>query len=120
MANEKITSASLGEELKTTTGEDGFKKLAVKAISALTGAEKQIETADKLIDDQNKAVEEARTSNPNYRPTATFQKKTYQVNHKIRSADGNILSLAEIAADVKLIAELVKSKSTAITELSND
>lgn len=120
MGKETLTAAALSEQLKTITGEDALKTFAGKAIAALAGAEKQLDDAATMIIQHEEKAAAERKTNPNYRPEAVIGKKTYRINHKVRSSTGQILELDEIAADAKLIQELVKNQSSAVTELIKD
>ncbi|WP_343524378.1 hypothetical protein [Pedobacter sp.] len=120
MGKENLTAAALSEQLKTITGEDALKTFAGKVISALADAEKQLDTAATMIIEHEEKAAAERKTNPNYRPEVVINKKTYRINHKVRSASGQVLELDEIAANAKLIQDLVKNQSSAVTELTKD
>lgn len=113
-------SASLAV-LLTEAGDDLKKVLAVasEAIAALAQAESDIETAEKVIDEQAIKIDTAIKSNPDYRPEVKIKKGTVRINHPIRTQSG-IISIEKIGEDPKLIEDLLKSESSAVTLLSKD
>ena len=117
MSNAQKESVLYAEELKKTTGEDGLKSLVSKIINALSEAEKQIESAEGIIAEQSAEVEKAKVSNPFYRPTTKLKTGTYQINHAVRGDNGLVIPIDEIAGNVKLVEQLIKSGSTAVSKL---
>lgn len=103
-------------------GEDLQKVLAVanEAIAALETVETELESAEGIIDEQAAQIDLAVKSNPDYRPDVKIKTGTVRINHAIRNSSGGIVSIEQIAADPKLIAELLKSESSAVTLLSKD
>lgn len=112
-------SAALAIVLKEA-GEDIKKLVAVatEAIAALANLETELETAEKMIDEQSKKLEDIVKGNPDYRPEVTTKKGTVRINHAIRDSSGKIISIEKISEDPKLIEDLLKTESSAVTLLT--
>lgn len=117
--NKKISEV-LAVALKNAKGEEAIIIVANDSIKAVSDLEDQLERSLALIDEQASQLEDVKRSNPNYRPTVEIKEGTFRINHPIRSAAGIVLSIAEIAENPKLVAELAKSASTAVTKLTKE
>ena len=76
-----------------------------------------LETAATLVDEQTKAIEALKGSNPNFKPTVEIGEKTYQINHGIRDEKGDVHNIADIEKNTTLIKSLIKSESSAVSEV---
>lgn len=143
-----LISGLLQEALKKATGEAAILVTADNAIKELINLEKerdsflkaisikdlaisnleikvkdaelQLNSSLELIDEQAAELEKSKLSNPNYRPSLKVKDAEFRINHAVRDAKGTIVSITELAANPKLVAELHKSGSTAVTLLPKE
>lgn len=118
MEKDQLISEIFSEKLKKANGEVEIKAIAVDAIKAIAGLETELDTSEGLIAEQAAELEKHKISNPNYRPTAKIKSDEFRINHAVRNAAGEVVSIDAIQSNLKLIAELHKAGSTAVTKLS--
>lgn len=117
--NKKISEVLIAA-LKSAKGEEEIIVVANNSIKAVSDLEGQLDSSFALIDEQALKLEEVKRSNPSYRPTAKINEGTFRINHPIRTEAGLILSITDIAENLKLVADLAKSASTAVTKLTEE
>lgn len=117
---DQLISEIFSENLKKATGETEIRAVALEVIKALASLESQLDSSLSVIDEQSAELEKSKLSNPNYRPTAKIKNDEFQINHPVRNAKGEVITIQEIADNPKLVAELHKNGSTAVTKLTKE
>lgn len=89
---------------------DALKKLFDKLGAEKTAVNAQLADATKVVEEMSEKLVAAESANPNV--TAKVGKTTYRVNFGVMGK-----KKADVAKDAKLLAELVKVGSAALTEV---
>lgn len=87
----------------------------------LENAQNSLASSADIVEELSSQLEKQKLSNPNYRPTADLGKLGhFRINHPVRLPSGEIYAIEELAKNIKLVTELVKGQSTAVTKLTEE
>lgn len=102
------------EQIKALQEENATLKSEVKE------KDNALNSAIEVSDEQSALIEKLKGSSPTYKPTIKVDKKTIRINHGITDEKGVVHTIASLEKNPALIKALLKSESTAVTQLTED
>jgi hypothetical protein len=118
MGKTVLIAAAALTALFAEAGEDlaKIKKIALDAIGSLEIQEGNVTTATQMINELQEANDRQKKADPNYRPEVKIKNDVYRVVHGFNNGKA-VLTVDDIAKDLKLVKELGESDSTAVVKL---